>query len=66
MRAHFKSSNIHRLEAAIRVYASLARLDQLRGDVLKKMIGMLLHPFPTVCMSAIHSSTCASDRRATG
>lgn len=47
-KAHFKSSNIARLEAAIKVYAPLARLEQLRPDVLKKLSGMLLHPFPKV------------------
>ncbi|THC97944.1 hypothetical protein EYZ11_002581 [Aspergillus tanneri] len=47
-KAHFKSSNIARLEAAIGVYAPLSRLEPLRLDVLKKMTGMLLHPFPRV------------------
>jgi hypothetical protein len=48
-RAHFKSSNIARLEAAIKVYAAFARLEPLRADVLKKLTSMLLHPFPRVC-----------------
>ncbi|KAE8310692.1 tubulin folding cofactor D C terminal-domain-containing protein [Aspergillus transmontanensis] len=47
-KAHFKSSNIARLEAAIKVYAPLSRLEPLRADVLKKMTSMLLHPFPRV------------------
>ncbi|KAL4904876.1 hypothetical protein BDW74DRAFT_178448 [Aspergillus multicolor] len=47
-KAHFKSSNLARLEAAIRVYAPLSRLEQVRPDVLKKLTGMLLHPFPRV------------------
>ncbi|KAL5364108.1 tubulin folding cofactor D C terminal-domain-containing protein [Aspergillus floccosus] len=47
-KAHFKSSNIARLEAAIRIYAPLSRLEPLRADVLKKMTAMLLHPFPRV------------------
>ncbi|KAE8376376.1 tubulin folding cofactor D C terminal-domain-containing protein, partial [Aspergillus bertholletiae] len=47
-RAHFKSSNIARLEAAIKVYASLSRLEPIRAEVLKKMTSMLLHPFPRV------------------
>ncbi|KAL3472084.1 tubulin folding cofactor D C terminal-domain-containing protein [Aspergillus californicus] len=47
-KAHFKSSNIARLEAAIRTYAPLSRLEQVRGEVLKKLTGMLLHPFPRV------------------
>ncbi|OJJ37236.1 hypothetical protein ASPWEDRAFT_131348 [Aspergillus wentii DTO 134E9] len=47
-KAHFKSSNIARLEAAIRVYAPLSRLEPLRIDVLKKLSSMLLHPFPRI------------------
>ena len=48
-KAHFRSSNIQRLESAVKVYAALSRLDALRIDVLKKMTGLLLHPFPRVC-----------------
>ncbi|OOF97472.1 hypothetical protein ASPCADRAFT_144028 [Aspergillus carbonarius ITEM 5010] len=47
-KAHFKSSNIARLEAAVRTYAPLSRIEQLHAEVLKKMTAMLLHPFPRV------------------
>ncbi|EED23257.1 tubulin-specific chaperone D, putative [Talaromyces stipitatus ATCC 10500] len=47
-KAHFKSSNIPRLEAAIKVYASLSRATDLRVDVLKKLTAMLLHPYPKI------------------
>ncbi|OJJ50938.1 hypothetical protein ASPZODRAFT_155944 [Penicilliopsis zonata CBS 506.65] len=47
-KAHFKSSNMPRLEAAVRMYAPLSRMGSLRGDVLKKLTSMLLHPFPRV------------------
>lgn len=50
-KAHFRSSNIPRLEAAIKVYAALSRLDPLRMDSLKKLTGMLLHPFPRVSLN---------------
>lgn len=50
-KAHFRSSNIARLEAAVKVYAALARLEPLRADTLKKLTGLLLHPFPRVCLS---------------
>lgn len=49
-KAHFKSSNISRLEAAIKAYSSLSRFEPLRGEVLKKLTSMLLHPFPRVCL----------------
>ncbi|KAL3451930.1 tubulin folding cofactor D C terminal-domain-containing protein [Aspergillus insuetus] len=47
-KAHFKTANIARLEAAVRAYAPLSRLEQVRADVLKKLTGLLLHPFPRV------------------
>lgn len=51
-KAHFKSSSIARLEAAIKAYATLSRFESLRVDVFKKLAGMLLHPFPRVCRSS--------------
>ncbi|KAJ5098458.1 hypothetical protein N7532_005459 [Penicillium argentinense] len=51
-KSHFRSSNIARLEAAIKAYAALSRLEALRTDVLKKLSGLLLHPFPRVRLSA--------------
>ncbi|OXV05400.1 hypothetical protein Egran_06832 [Elaphomyces granulatus] len=45
-KAHYKSSNIPRLEAAIKVYASLSRIPSLRVESIKKLISMLLHPYP--------------------
>lgn len=47
-KAHFRTANIARLEAAVKVYAALSRIDSLRNGVLKKMTGLLLHPFPRV------------------
>ncbi|RAH69606.1 tubulin-specific chaperone D [Aspergillus aculeatinus CBS 121060] len=60
-KAHFKSPNLARLEAAVRVYAPLSRVAGdvsgvvpaaagavLQKDVRKKMTGLLLHPFPRV------------------
>lgn len=47
-KAHFRSANIARLEAAVKVYAALSRVDSLRDGILKKMTGLLLHPFPRV------------------
>ncbi|KAJ5713304.1 Armadillo-like helical [Penicillium malachiteum] len=51
-KAHFRTANIARLEAAIRVYAALSGLNPLREDILKKLTPILLHPFPRVRSSA--------------
>ncbi|KAJ9208854.1 hypothetical protein DTO021D3_71 [Paecilomyces variotii] len=47
-KAHYKSSNMARLEAAIKVYASLSRMEHLKTDVMKKLTSMLLHPYPKI------------------
>ncbi|KAL2840976.1 tubulin folding cofactor D C terminal-domain-containing protein [Aspergillus pseudoustus] len=51
-KAHFKTANIARLEAALRAYAPLSRLKPVRTDVLRKMTGLLLHTFPRVRAAA--------------
>ena len=50
-KAHYKSSNIPRLEAAVKVYASLSRIPSLRVECIKKLASMLLHPYPKVSPS---------------
>ncbi|PGH36963.1 hypothetical protein GX50_00198 [[Emmonsia] crescens] len=45
---HFKSANMSRIEAAIKIYALLWRMDVIRGDAMKKLTGMLLHPYPKI------------------
>ncbi|KAH8705099.1 putative tubulin-specific chaperone D [Talaromyces proteolyticus] len=47
-KAHFKSSNIPRLEAAVKVYSALSHVQALRKDVLKKLTSILLHPYPKI------------------
>ncbi|RAL13986.1 tubulin-specific chaperone D [Aspergillus homomorphus CBS 101889] len=48
-KAHFKTTNLARLEAAVRVYAPLSRVaGGLHAEVLKKMTALLLHPFPRI------------------
>ncbi|CAL5870911.1 uncharacterized protein PFLUO_LOCUS5152 [Penicillium psychrofluorescens] len=51
-KSHLRSSNIARLEAAAKIYAALSKIESLRSDILKKLTGMLLHPFPRVRASA--------------
>ncbi|KAJ5802960.1 Tubulin-specific chaperone D C-terminal [Penicillium pulvis] len=51
-KAHFRSANIARMEGAVKVYAALSGTGNLRGEVLKKLTAMLLHPFPRVRSSA--------------
>ena len=51
-KAHFKSSNVGRIEAAIKAYEGLLFAAPegggVRRDVVRKLTGMLLHPYPKV------------------
>ncbi|KAJ6078960.1 hypothetical protein N7467_008713 [Penicillium canescens] len=51
-KSHLRSANMARLEAAVKAYAALTRINSMRADVLKKMTGLLLHPFPRIRSSA--------------
>ncbi len=47
-KTHFKTGNVHKLEAAVKVYAGLTEIAIIRQEVMMKLAGMLLHPFPNV------------------
>ena len=44
-KAHFKSTSLPKLLAAVNVYAGLAEVQEIRKEVLKKLVSMLGHPF---------------------
>lgn len=47
-KAHFKSGNVQKLDAAIKVYAGLLEVEAVREDVKSKLLSMLLHPYSKV------------------
>lgn len=47
-KAHFKSTNIRKLEAAVKIYESLAVQGDMRKNALGKLNDLLLHPYPNV------------------
>jgi len=54
-KAHFRTTSVPKLAAAVRVYGSLAlagTAEPWHGDVVTKLVAMLLHPFPRVRMDA--------------
>ncbi|CCX08404.1 tubulin folding cofactor D C terminal-domain-containing protein [Pyronema domesticum] len=65
-KAHFKTTSVQKLTAAIRVYRSLALAEEgVKGDAIGKLVGMLLHPFPRVRMDvseALFSIAIEQDR----
>jgi hypothetical protein len=48
--AHYKSNEVRRIEAAVRIYGSLA---ECCPPALKKLSSMLLHPFPKIRDAAV-------------
>lgn len=53
-KSHLKSASIPRIEAAVKVYAALRRIDAMRARATKKLRGMLLHPYPRVCSGVLN------------
>ncbi|KAL9638425.1 MAG: hypothetical protein Q9164_001558 [Protoblastenia rupestris] len=47
-KAHFKSTDIRRLEAAIAVYSALTAIHKVKIDVLRKLCDMLRNPFAKI------------------
>ena len=52
-KSHYKSSNIAKIEAAIKLYAALASFGPMKNLVLRKLCQMLVHPYAKV--SSNHS-----------
>ncbi|KAF3166068.1 hypothetical protein TWF225_000856 [Orbilia oligospora] len=47
-KAHFKSSNVAKLSGAVKIYNGLASVKSTRTSSIKKLVSMLLHPFPKI------------------
>ncbi|KAI9724156.1 MAG: hypothetical protein M1812_000875 [Candelaria pacifica] len=47
-KAHFKSGNAQKLEAAVKIYSGLLPIKNVRKDAAEKLVGMLLHRFAQV------------------
>ncbi|KAF2265786.1 hypothetical protein CC78DRAFT_578959 [Lojkania enalia] len=51
-KAHFKSTNMHKLHLALDLYRGLGTIPGTRIDTISKVSSMLLHPFPKIRISA--------------
>ena len=47
-KAHFKSGNVQKIEAAVKIYAGMMAVPSVRGEVQEKLCSMLLHPYPKI------------------
>ncbi|KAL6710289.1 hypothetical protein ACN47E_009235 [Coniothyrium glycines] len=51
-KAHFKSTHMQKLHLALDVYRGLGAIPSTRADTLAKVVGMLVHPFPKIRITA--------------
>ena len=47
-KAHFKSGNVQKIEAAVRIYAGMMAVPRVKREVQEKLCSMLLHPYPKI------------------
>ncbi|KAK6533291.1 hypothetical protein TWF694_002244 [Orbilia ellipsospora] len=47
-KAHLKSTNVAKLTGAVKIYNGLASIKATRAPAVKKLVSMLLHPFPKI------------------
>ena len=47
-KAHFKSGNVQKIEAAVKIYAGMMAVPSIRMEVQEKLCSMLLHPYPRI------------------
>ena len=47
-KAHFKSGNVQKIEAAVKIYAGMMTVPRVRTEAQEKLCSMLLHPYPRI------------------
>ena len=47
-KAHYKSGNAQKIEAAVKTYAGMMAVPRARAEVQEKLSSMLLHPYPKI------------------
>ena len=60
-KAHFKSGNIQKIEASVKIYAGLMTVPRVRAEVEGKLCSMLLHPYPKIRNAAADALLIVTD-----
>lgn len=47
-KAHFKSGNVQKIEAAVKIYGGMMAVPRVKMEVQEKLCSMLLHPYPKI------------------
>ena len=60
-KAHFKSGNVQKIEAAVRIYAGMMAVPRVKREVQEKLCSMLLHPYPKIRNAVADALLIATD-----
>ena len=60
-KAHFKSGNVPKIEAAVKIYAGMTAVPSVRTGVQEKLCSMLLHPYPKIRNAAADALLIVTD-----
>lgn len=60
-KAHFKSGNVQKIEAAVKIYAGMLAVPRVRAEVQEKLCSMLLHAYPKIRNAAADALLIVSD-----
>lgn len=60
-KAHFKSGNVQKIEAAVKIYAGMLAVPRVRVEVQEKLCSMLLHPYPKIRNAAADALLIVTD-----
>ena len=60
-KAHFKSGNVQKIEAAVKIYAGMMEVPRVRVEVQEKLCSMLLHPYPKIRNAAADALLLVTD-----
>lgn len=62
-KAHFKSGNVQKIEAAVKIYGGMLAVPRVRVEVQEKLCSMLLHPYPKIRNAAADALLIVTDEQ---
>lgn len=63
-KAHFKSGNVQKIEAAVKVYAGMIAVPRVSVEVQEKLCSMLVHPYPKIRNAAADALLIVTEDKA--
>lgn len=63
-KAHFKSGNVQKIEAAVKIYAGMIAVPRVSVEVQEKLCSMLVHPYPKIRNAAADALLIVTEDKA--